>query len=464
MGESCLDVPSQDIDSVNRWQRFLLISMLIVLLVDMVPGMGLGIVRGLSAKNLYLYALVIAIAIKAVTRPSGLKFTDLDVHIPFLLLIAYAILTVAILSISTPTYKTVQGVMTLKNQLVDLYLFMFIFRYGLESRSDFMWMLRFTFTVMCWLSVITVIDFLNIPDLGIVGTYKGRIEGPFGGANEYGALLAFLIPISIALIPRDSGVAKRWFWYCSIFIMSVLLIATGSRGAYVATIFGSLIGVLYLRKSLDMRTVFKYSGIAFVLILVLVIAFAAFNFDFLMERFEKSTSGSIEQVSSGRLAIWGATLGVMAEWPFSFIVGYGWNSYDSAGIWKAAHNEYLDRYFELGLPGLFLYAWVIYAVIVRAKKFIRNCVDQVEQSMMIAYIFSMLMIAVSIFFVALPDPWTIIWVVTGLLMGVQATSAEATTPVTKDQRREMRGQPTMNFGGARIGPRGSPVQKSGPGI
>ena len=71
----------------SGFRRFLLLSLLGVLLIDLVPGMGLGIAPGLSAKNLYLYAVVIFIAAKAVTRPAGFRFTDLDIHGPFLLLI-----------------------------------------------------------------------------------------------------------------------------------------------------------------------------------------------------------------------------------------------------------------------------------------------------------------------------------------------------------------------------------------
>ena len=409
----------------SKVRRFLLYSMFIVLMIDNTPNMGIGFGLGLSAKNLYLYSLVLLIGIRAVTSPAGLRIVDLDIHVPYWMMMLYATLTWGILSIADPTYSIFRGALTVKNQLIDLYLFMFAFRYGIESKSDYLSLLRAIIITLFVTSFITLIDYLNIPDLGIIGSHQGRIEGPIGAANQYGALLAFLIPLTIACMPAKQSRAGRWFWQAGVLISAILLIATGSRGAFLSIIAGSFFGVIYLRNFLNMRQVLRFAAIAFLIAILLFAAFAIFNFDFLMQRFEKTASESLGRASSGRVDIWRAAILVMLEWPMSFIVGYGWNAYESSGIWKSAHNEYLDRWYEMGIIGVVLYVAVLRAMVARVRKRLNDMPDEICR-IMIGYTFGMMMTYVNLFFVAIPDPWTVIWMVTGLVMGLQATSSVST--------------------------------------
>ena len=393
--------------------------MFVILMIDNMPGMGVGIGLGISMKNLFLYFFIMLISVRAALTPGQLTFADLDVHLPFLFLMAYAALTWGILSAIDPTYGIMRGVVTFKSRLVDLYLFMFAFRYGVDSKEDYMWLIRMILITLMISSFVALIDFLNIPDLGIFGTYEGRLEGPIGEANQYGALLAFLIPVSISVMPQFTGRVTKWIWGFGIVITAILLIATGSRGALFALIVGSTVGVAYLRRYLDMKKVVIYAGIAFAVLTFLIILLILSNAGVLLEIINRSSSGGMDTASSGRLSIWTAALSVMAEWPLSFLVGYGWSSYEVSGIWKAAHNEYLDRWFELGIPGLLAYIVLLGTVISRAKSAIDN-VSQNVGRILIGYVFGMLIIVINIFFVAIPDPWTVIWIITGLVMGLQA--------------------------------------------
>ena len=341
-------------------------------------------------------------------------------HVPFLVLILYAITTWAMASIFDPTYNSLKGAVTLKNQLVDYYLFWFAFCYGVERKEDFLWLIRAIVVIMMVISLLTLLDFLNIPDLGIVGTYKGRLEGPFGAANQYGALQAFLLPLSIAMAPAGGGFLRRWSWRIGIFIIAALLIATGSRGAYLATVVGGGLGVFYLRRFLDMRTVARTAGAIFISAIVLLTIFAIFNYEFLAERFGKTTSGDIYSASSGRIEIWTAALLVMIEWPMSFLFGYGWNAYAASGIWKAAHNEYLDKLFEMGVIGLTLF-FIVLAAVPMAVRDVLDKVSETERRILLGFIFGMLMISIDVFFVALPDTWPVIWIVAGLATGLTAS-------------------------------------------
>ena len=62
-------------------RRFLLYALFIVLLLDNMPRFGIGIGLGLSAKNLFLYFLLVLIAIRTSVEAKGIKFTDVDVHL-----------------------------------------------------------------------------------------------------------------------------------------------------------------------------------------------------------------------------------------------------------------------------------------------------------------------------------------------------------------------------------------------
>lgn len=419
---------ADDVQKRSRAGRTFLFLMFITLLVDSVPGMGLGIAPGLSAKNLYLYMLCLFIGARAVMDPYGLRFADLNVHIPFLVIIGYAFITLAISSVFDPTYNTLRGITTLKNKQVDLYLLMFIFAYLVSHRDDFVWLIRAVVVVIFISSFVTIIDFLNIPDLGLVGTHKGRIEGPIGSANQYGTLLAFMLPISIATMPEHRPIA-RWLWRLGILTSAVLLIGTGSRGAYVAIVAGSVAGAIFLRDYLDFRVVARVAIGSILTAILLVIAFLVFNPAFLLNLFEKTATGDLETASSGRWAIWGAAFGVMLEAPYSFVVGYGWNTFDNSGIWKSAHSEYVNRYFETGIVGLVAFIFLLWTIIVTARKNLRRA-EGITRKLLLAFVFAMFMLSVNVVFVMPYTAWSIIWIIIGLMLGLQATvGAQSPEPV-----------------------------------
>ena len=437
----------------SRTGRVLLFLLFLLMMIDAIPGMGVGIAPGLSAKNLYLYSLCVYIGARAVMNPSGLRFVDLAIHVPFLLLIAYALATLAVSIISDPGYATIPGGRTLKNKLIDLYLLFFVFRYLVSDREDFLWLIKSIVVFMLIASVVTLIDFLNIPDLGIIGTHRGRIEGPIGSANQYGAMLAFLLPITLATMP-ETGQVKRWLWRFGILISVVLLIGTGSRGAYFATIAGSVLAVYLVRRHIDMRTVVRTAAISAVVLMVLVVSYMLLNPDFLANLLEKSTTGNIETASSGRWAIWSAAFGVMLEAPLSFFVGYGWNTFDSSGIWKSAHSEYVDRFFELGIMGLLIYCSLLF-MIVREFKNSLNVVDAVAHPLMRAFVFSLCILVIDIMFTMPYTAWNVIWIFIGLMLGLKDTSiaeeaptkASVDAPPARQERSSaayfrLRGEPT----------------------
>lgn len=414
---------SDRINQGSRTGRALLFLMFISLLIDSIPGMGLGIAPGLSAKNLYLYTLCLYIGARAVMNPYGLRFSDLNVHIPFLFIILYAFFTLAMSSVFDPTYDTLKAIRTLKNKQIDLYLLMFIFAYLVSNRDDFLWLVRAVIVTLFIASFITLIDFLNIPDLGLVGTHRGRIEGPIGSANQYGTLLAFMLPISVAMTPKEKF-TRRLLWRLGIITSAILLIGTGSRGAYVAVVAGSIAAIFYLRNYLDLKVVARVGAVSIATAVVLVTAYFIFNPNFFLNLFAKTATGDLETASSGRWAIWSAAFGVMRETPYSFLFGYGWNTFDNSGIWKSAHSEYVNRYFETGVLGVIAFVYLLWAIIGNARSRLRAA-DGITRGLIISFIFSMFILCINVVFVMPYTAWSIIWIIVGLMMGLQATLVAA---------------------------------------
>jgi hypothetical protein len=411
----------------NTWQganqamirRILIYSMFFLLFADTALGLGLGIGKGLSAKNLFLYALCGMLLVDAALRPGGFRFSDIDIQVPFILLILYAMVTWGIKTVTDPSYSAMQGGISLKTQLVDLYLFFLVFRYGLVTLDDYLWMFKAVIGTFVASSFITLVDVFNIPDLGIINSFKGRVEGPIGAANQYGALLVFLIPLMVSLVPTTSGKGRK-LWLAGIAASILLLIATGSRGAYVAVVVGSVVAAIYLRRYLSGRMIMRGAAVGLVLLAVAAVAVLIFQAEVFEEVTSKSQSDNVVRASSGRTAIWGAAFALMNEWPLSWIVGFGFNEFSASGIWKAAHSVYVNTIYELGIIGLTLLIWLFLAVLHRTKASIDGAPEAVKR-VLVGYVFGVLPLLVTMVFVEIPRPQSIFWMATGLVLGIAAS-------------------------------------------
>ncbi len=412
-------------------RKWIVFSMFAVLFADTTLGLKLGLGMGLSVKNLYLYALCMLLLIDAAMKPGDLRLTDMDVQAPFLILVGYALLTWVIKSTFDPVYPPMRSLVTMKNQLVDLYLFFLLFRFGPRTREEFMWLLRGVVGVLAASSILTLVDFLDMPNLGIVGTFKGRVEGPIGAANQYGALLVFLLPIMISLLP-GRGQRGRFFWLTTIVASFILLVATGSRGAYVALIAGAVAGTVYLRAYVSPRLIMRGLLVGLVGVVVAVVIVMYTSDEVIYQFTTKTQRVDASEVSSGRLDIWTAAFRVMLEWPLSYVVGYGWNSYEASGIWKAAHSVYFDAWYELGIIGLLTLLWLYFRVVSRTRAHIEGAGPE-EARVMIGYLYGFLGLLVAMVFVQIPEPATIVWMITGLVVGLQSFSRDpAADPVHRE--------------------------------
>jgi O-antigen ligase len=126
-------------------------------------------------------------------------------------------------------------------------------------------------------------------------------------------------------------------------------------------------------------------------------------------------SMGMSEASSGRTDIWMQALSEMMANPVTLITGFGWNVYSTMPTIFAMHNTYLDQWFNLGLLGLGVYVFIIYLTVKTAKQAAEQAGPPLRADL-IAYIFGMLGLAVSVFFGNLYTSKPYIWMYVGLSM------------------------------------------------
>jgi O-antigen ligase len=153
-------------------------------------------------------------------------------------------------------------------------------------------------------------------------------------------------------------------------------------------------------------------------LLVITVSVAVTNLELVAERIEQSTSTEdLDRLSSGRTAIWRATILVQAENPESFLYGNGWNSHEQSGIWKSTHNTYLLRLYELGLIGLGMFLALLIAMVRQVRVLVQRTEGK-ERVLMSGVAFGWFGVIVAILFVDLYTPWFYIWSFIGMSLRI----------------------------------------------
>ena len=133
------------------------------------------------------------------------------------------------------------------------------------------------------MTVLTIVDASALFNLGIMEQeIGGRVSGPIGRSNQYGAFMAFFVPIFAAMAMGSKGVARLAWWF--VFLCGfALLIGTGSRGTYVAMITAAVVGVKFISPYFDRRAI-RRVGLQMAGVLVLITVSVALTNLELVER------------------------------------------------------------------------------------------------------------------------------------------------------------------------------------
>jgi hypothetical protein len=248
-------------------------------------GLDLGLAPGISIKNAMLYVAFSAIAIEsAMARNRNVEL--LPVILPYALLILYAILTwlFIVLFMEDPYYSPRTTLIRLKIKLVDQFLILLVFFYGVINWKDALWLLKALIWVMIIGCLITILDTFNIPDLGIITARDrdGRIEGIIGSAAEFGGLLAFVLPAIVALWWTETG-TKKTFSLFGIGLALVSLMLSGSRGAMVGLVGGAIVAAIYLRQYVSAQILVRATMAAVIFTAIAVLVVLATDFEYLLK-------------------------------------------------------------------------------------------------------------------------------------------------------------------------------------
>jgi O-antigen ligase len=397
--------------------RLFLMLLYVLAVAEGTFKLGLGIGLGLSATNLLLYALIFTILARAALSNTSIQIPLLGIHVAFGLLVAYATLSWALNSLFDPTYPGFTAMIALKNEMVDNYLFFLVFFFGANNYDEAKRVFLFALHLVAIMTILTIIDTGAFLDLGIVGQNKdGRVEGPVGSSNQFGAFMAFFVPLFAAMALGSKGV-PRLFWWFVFFCGFALIVATGSRGTYVAILVAAVVGAKFIGPFFDRRAI-RRAGLQLTAALVLIAgAVMVNNLELVERRFEQSTSTDMDEISSGRSSIWRATIFVQAEEPLTFLYGKGWNSHENSGIWKSAHNMYLSYLYELGIIGLALFLVLLVAVGLQVRVLLERTEGK-ERILMSGVAFGFFGVIVSIMFVDLYAPWFYVWSFLGMSLRI----------------------------------------------
>ncbi len=401
-------------------KQIILICFVATLMADDMLDMGLGIATGLSAKNAYLYLIILLILFeKAIVKEKGPLQLPV-IHAIFFMLIADASLSILSVHLLADygNYNLFAKIVSLKGVLVDPYFVFLAFFYGALSGKDAVRVARWLAGFMVFVNFITLLDVYDIPDLGLIEFRKGRLNGPLGQPNEYGAFLVFFTPVIFSMALSSKRVSGRVFFALGTLVSFGFLIQTVSRSSYTALIAGALFAIWWLRDGIDIRRVMRWGS---ALVLAGMAVAAIFAQQVIMQFEERilwnTVYGDADQITSGRAWLWATALDFQMARPWTLLSGVGWDSFTIFHRFSA-HNAYINYLFNLGLIGLSLFLALIISILRYGKKGFLAARSFEERVILAGFVAAWFGMAVVMMGGTFNKPWLFVWAYSGLCMRV----------------------------------------------
>jgi O-antigen ligase len=407
---------------------------------------------GLSVKNLFVYLPAAVLMINSVVgRP--MKIGHRTIHACFAVLVGYAIVTtcVAALIVQYPQYKLLDSLLSLKAILVDWWVIFFVFSQCPRTEEDVDALMKGLLIVMSIANAATIGQLVGAIDLHreILCDEFGassRVCGVFGHANETAILIAFFMPAYVAVTESASGMRKV-FWIGCIAPSATMLILAASRSAIVGLAVGGIWAVVLCRRYLSMQRFIRWISVGAAVLVPMLIIVGVKYWNLMVGRWTEGSSVSAASMTSGRSDIWAGGLLKMLDSPWTFLTGFGWDSWSVMGFQYVAHNQYLSLEFELGLIGVATLVVILFKVTTEALAAAASArAHSNARRHMVGCVFAVLILAIAIFFGILYVPWSFIWMYVGLAMrySVLISEARSLVPAARDARRPV-------SAGARLG-------------
>jgi O-antigen ligase len=395
-----------------------------VLAIVVTFSLDLSLGSGLSLKNVFIY-LAAAVLIFQAILGQPLKSEIRGLNVCFGVLIAYALLSTFVAAdiLQYRGYAVLSNIIYLKSVLFDWWVLFAIFFYGARSVEDVETLIKLLLIAMSLANIATLGQLSGVIHLGreVIGEKPDedrRIFGVFGHANETGTLIACLIPVYIAVADSATGI-RRWLWIGGMMASLTVLLLTASRGALAGFFLGGLWAAILCRRYLSLQRALRWVSLTVAVLIPILIVVGIKYWDWFLARFSEvnhgGESGSVREMSSGRTEIWADGLERMLEQPWSFLTGFGWNSWSVMGFYYIPHNQYLSLWFELGLVGLVCFI-LLMSKSVSAALSAAIVADPKARRYMVACVFAVLILSIAVIFAVLFIPWYFIWPYIGLSM------------------------------------------------
>jgi O-antigen ligase len=405
--------------------RWLFLALIVVFIVGDVFGLQMSLLTGLSVKNFVLYAIGFTLVFRTALT-GGIKLELLSLQVIFVLLIGYAALmwVVSFAVIHYPGYHMFSGLVTLKTKLIDPALMLFAAFYALRTMDDAKWMIGVLLLAIGAANLATLADTVGLVHLGMKvgdhGPEAGRVFGAFGHANDTGTLIVTVLPGMIAMMMTSQG-TRRLVWLGALLASALVLILTVSRGAFVGLFVGTAWAAFMLRRYVSVQRFVVWGAIAVVGVIFVGLIAGLVDQQIgnvIGERlFGQSKSIDMSEASSGRTQIWMELLDRMVRTPITLLTGFGWDVYYVMPFRYAPHNHYLGTYFDLGIPGVVLFVALMSRIVGTVRRVV-GLADDETRPHVLAFVFGMLALLISIVFADLFDPWSYIWLYVGAMLRI----------------------------------------------
>lgn len=189
---------------------------------------------------------------------------------------------------------------------------------------------------------------------GLDSLEKSRVLGPQMQPNDFGAFLVYVASILVAIIAIKPFEVRRWWLLPWLATIAKVLLATFSRGAYLA--LGASVAAMTWFRGL------RYVVLAIVLLALIVSQFPQLVPSSLRDRMAQTTvqgthSEQVDASSQTRLILWDAAIKMTVESP---ILGKGFKAfqyfkgrYTSVDVHESdTHNMFLFISSQMGIPAL----------------------------------------------------------------------------------------------------------------
>lgn len=205
--------------------------------------------------------------------------------------------------------------------------------------------------------LITRLDFLRKFPL-----YAGKMTASFQFPNNLGGYLTTVIPIPLSFIIQSATNRKIRFFLAalSILLMACLLF-TQARGAWLGFVAGLFFVCLFGGKKMFFR--------AFFIIAVFLIILVLFSPPVVKDQVRSFMSMSSDVSANDRMIIWKTGWRMFTD---RMYLGHGLGTFMNVfGSYKPksyseivyAHNCYLQLAAEMGIIGLFIFLWFVFALL-----------------------------------------------------------------------------------------------------